>query len=191
MHPDRRRHGRAIRKQRRDARRIGTLNVFLAADLTAFNRVIEAATVTMQQFSQSVDAVMRAFALEARFWAVTAPYFPSSATFERLDMSTVSITAPASAPDDLKDHLRSFAAELNEEGITATLEFVRTCIACGCTDEKACFLGCWWATPAANLCSSCDTPENRARVDEIDAQRERRNLLRAPDAETATTKGGE
>lgn len=28
-----------------------------------------------------------------------------------------------------------------------------TCRVCGCTDDEACDLGCWWVEP--NLCSNC------------------------------------
>lgn len=37
------------------------------------------------------------------------------------------------------------------------LDLVRTCHVCGCTDERACFGGCWWANDedAPDLCSSC------------------------------------
>jgi len=38
------------------------------------------------------------------------------------------------------------------------------CRACGCTDERACEGGCWWALPG--LCSRCATPTQRE-----DAQR--------------------
>lgn len=36
---------------------------------------------------------------------------------------------------------------------------VRRCRECGCTDEQACWPGCWWVE--TDLCSACDEPPTR------------------------------
>jgi hypothetical protein len=30
-----------------------------------------------------------------------------------------------------------------------------TCRVCGCTDERGCWVGCWWVEPSHTLCSRC------------------------------------
>lgn len=30
-----------------------------------------------------------------------------------------------------------------------------TCVACGCTDERACAGGCYWMNPDHTVCSAC------------------------------------
>jgi hypothetical protein len=32
---------------------------------------------------------------------------------------------------------------------------VRSCIACGCTDDNACPGGCWWVSDEEACCSTC------------------------------------
>lgn len=185
MHPDRRRRGRAIRKQRRLARRPGTITVRVQLNLTRFRSAIAqigtAAFLTgtaVSALGTGFAAALRMEVAEARFRAIALAY-PTPVTFERVDMTTVAITAPATAPDDLKDHLLSFAASLHDEGITATLSFIRTCIVCGCTDDQACPTGCSWISEVDDLCTACDTPEARRQLDQHAELRSSRTFMLA------------
>ncbi len=84
---------------------------------------------------------------------------------DQVDAVTVTIQVPSIAPDDLIARLTAMAAELGAHGGIdhVFLEIVRTCRTCGCTEERACFGGCWWvnAEGQPDLCSSCapDAPE--------------------------------
>lgn len=43
-----------------------------------------------------------------------------------------------------------------ERGVPAELEPVAgVCRFCGCTDERACRGGCWWADATRTVCSAC------------------------------------
>lgn len=185
MHPDRRRAGRALRKQRRLAHQPGTITVRVQLNLTRFRSAIAqigtAAFLTgtaVATLGHSFAAALRMEVAEARFRAISLAY-PTPVTLERLDMTTVAITAPATAPDDLKHHLRAFAGSLHDEGITATLSFIRTCIVCGCTDDAACFLGCSWISEVDDLCTACDTPETRTQLDQFTDLRQSRTFMLA------------
>ncbi|WP_449408025.1 hypothetical protein [Microbacterium maritypicum] len=141
MLPDRRRRGRAIRKQRRINRGTLTPSLALRADL------------------------------------IVKP------TLEVLDMTTVHITAPTSTPADVITTLRDFALSLHNDGITTTLDVIRTCIACGCTDDHACFLGCSWINDTDDLCTNCDTPDARATAHTATQHRANRDILHTLAAE--------
>lgn len=70
---------------------------------------------------------------------------------------TVSITLPMYTPQELIDHITALADGLIlVEGVgRAEVFLIRTCRACGCTDEEGCFGGCWWTSETDDLCSSC------------------------------------
>ncbi|MFF8188854.1 hypothetical protein ACF044_16495 [Microbacterium sp. NPDC016588] len=72
---------------------------------------------------------------------------------------TVTIQVPSNAPEDVISRVTALGTELGAQGgiDQVLLDLVRTCHVCGCTDERACFGGCWWANDegAADLCSSC------------------------------------
>lgn len=200
MHPDRRRRrGRAIRKQRRLARQPGTATVRVQLNLTRFRMAIAQIGTAAFLTGAAVSALGHGFATalrmevaEARFRAISLAY-PTPVTLERLDMTTVAITAPATAPDDLKHHLRAFAGSLHDEGITATLTFIRTCIICGCTDDTACSTGCSWISEVDDLCTACDTPDARTQLDQHTDLRNNRTfmLALAGAAQERTETGGE
>lgn len=40
-------------------------------------------------------------------------------------------------------------------------EWVRACLRCGCTEERACGCGCEWVA-GSNVCSACLTPQEHA-----------------------------
>lgn len=73
---------------------------------------------------------------------------------------TVTIQVPTTAPDDVISRVTALGTELGTQGgiDQVLLELVRTCHACGCTDEQACFGGCWWVNDdgTPDLCSSCE-----------------------------------
>lgn len=75
------------------------------------------------------------------------------------DAVTVTIQVPSIAPQDLIMRLTAMATDLGAHGgiDQVLLEIVRTCRSCGCTDEQACFGGCWWVNDDGqpDLCSSC------------------------------------
>ena len=72
---------------------------------------------------------------------------------------TVRIQVPTTAPADAIARVTALGTELGAQGgiDQVLLELVRTCHACGCTDEQACFGGCWWVNDdgTPDLCSSC------------------------------------
>lgn len=49
------------------------------------------------------------------------------------------------------------AIETHAALLAAASPGVRRCRVCGCTDDRACPGGCWWAGP--DLCTACDPPE--------------------------------
>lgn len=120
MHPDRRRRGRQIRRQRR----IGTLRVAFTVDLTPFAAAVAAAATTMQIISAAAIREAHDTTLRVRLFAITSRNWPhwNTVTLESKDMTTVIITAPADAPTDLVDHLTTFVQELHSEGIDAHLD---------------------------------------------------------------------
>lgn len=71
--------------------------------------------------------------------------------------TTVGIQIPSTAPQDLIDRVAAFMNDLRHvAGIDdVTLNVVRTCRVCGCTDARACFGGCAWVGPADDLCTAC------------------------------------
>ena len=68
---------------------------------------------------------------------------------------TVGITVPSIAPQDLLERVTAMADDLAAVGISVELDVIRTCRSCGCTDDRACFLGCTWISETEDLCSSC------------------------------------
>ena len=77
---------------------------------------------------------------------------------------TITIQVPSTAPEDLISRVTALGADLGTHRAIdqVLLEIVRTCHACGCTDERACFGGCWWINDdddAPDLCSSCSTDD--------------------------------
>lgn len=48
---------------------------------------------------------------------------------------------------------RSHTAE--EAAVLAMNAQRGTCCRCGCTDNNACFAGCWWTDLTETLCSRC------------------------------------
>ena len=170
MHPDRRRAGRAIRKQRRLARTPGPLANAIAS-LKNMGVVSAAAAAAMLGFGRMYTAMIRMEEAHARLDAIVNAYAFHPATIERHDMTTVSITTSSTAPRDLIDHLVSYAQELESEGITVDVALIRTCIACNCTDDEACIGGCSWISEVDDLCTACDTPANRQLLDERATER--------------------
>lgn len=77
------------------------------------------------------------------------------------DLVTITIQLPSTAPGLLLERVSDLADALGAEGGVdqILIELIRTCIVCGCTDEQACFGGCWWVSEASeserDLCSSC------------------------------------
>lgn len=75
---------------------------------------------------------------------------------------SITIQVPSSAPEELLGRLAAMAAELGAAGgiDQVILEVTRTCTVCGCTDETACFGGCWWVNDDGqpDLCSRCSHP---------------------------------
>lgn len=166
MRPERRRAGRAIRKSRRE---IGTVTTHLSVRMPQMADAASAAIATIGQAFATVTLATRALAASLRLEATHAQlsllalaWAPHPIRFERQDMFTVTISTSSTAPKPLVDHLLAFARDLDSEGITANVELIRTCVACGCTDDEACVLGCSWATFDLDLCTVCDSPENRA-----------------------------
>ena len=80
---------------------------------------------------------------------------------------TVGITVPSIAPQDVLDRLTAMAHDLSQAGISVELDVIRTCRSCGCTDDRACFLGCSWISETEDLCSSCSPAPQPATADEI------------------------
>ena len=68
---------------------------------------------------------------------------------------TVDIGVSSNAPQELLDRVTAMAEDLDQLGIDVTLELIRTCRVCGCTDERACLGGCWWLDDQDDVCSSC------------------------------------
>lgn len=79
---------------------------------------------------------------------------------------TVGITVPSIAPQDLLDRVTAMAEDLARAGISVELDVIRTCRSCGCTDDRACFLGCTWVSETEDLCSSC-SPTPPAAADDV------------------------
>lgn len=71
--------------------------------------------------------------------------------------TTVGIQIPSTAPQDLIDRVAAFMNDLRDvAGIDdVTLDVIRTCRVCGCTDDRACFGGCAWVGLADDLCTAC------------------------------------
>lgn len=161
MHPDRRRRGRAIRKQRRLARALARSPLAAVQAFQKFHRVMAVAAAALTNFANAFAAIARLETAEARLSALGRAWPAHRLTLERHDMTTVTITAPSSAPTALIDHLTAFARDLDGEGITAHVELIRTCIVCGCTDDHACPEICAWVNASDDLCTSCDTPHTR------------------------------
>lgn len=65
---------------------------------------------------------------------------------DRTASVTITIQVPSTAPEDLISRVTALGADLGAHRAIdqVLLEIVRTCHACGCTDERACFGGCWW-----------------------------------------------
>lgn len=77
---------------------------------------------------------------------------------------TVGITIRSDAPSALVDEVDAFAQLLGAtHQINVSITQLHVCRACGCTDDEACFGGCWWVTPEADICSAC-APEEAATV---------------------------
>lgn len=68
---------------------------------------------------------------------------------------TVGIEISSNAPSGLLDRVLAMAHELGDLGIEVTVDQIRTCRVCGCTDDRACLGGCWWVNEEEDLCSSC------------------------------------
>lgn len=68
---------------------------------------------------------------------------------------SVDIGVSSNAPQELLDRVTAMAEDLDRLGIDVTLEMIRTCRVCGCTDERACLGGCWWLDDQDDVCSSC------------------------------------
>lgn len=77
---------------------------------------------------------------------------------------SVDIGVSSNAPPELLDRVTAMAEDLDRLGIDVTLELIRTCRVCGCTDERACLGGCWWLDDQDDICSSC-APSAGAVVD--------------------------
>jgi hypothetical protein len=74
---------------------------------------------------------------------------------------TVTIQVPSTATADVISRVTALGTELGAQGgiDQVLLELVSTCHVCGCTDEQACFGGCWWVNDdgTPDLCSSCES----------------------------------
>ncbi|WP_270367010.1 hypothetical protein [Microbacterium algeriense] len=68
---------------------------------------------------------------------------------------TVGITVSSIAPPDLLERVNAMAEDLAAIGISVDVDIIRTCSRCGCTEDRACFLGCMWITETEDICSSC------------------------------------
>lgn len=70
--------------------------------------------------------------------------------------TTITIQVPSTAPKDVISRVTALGAQGGIDQVL--LELVRTCHVCGCTDERACFGGCWWVNDdgTPDLCSSCE-----------------------------------
>lgn len=170
MHPDRRRAGRAIRKQRRLARTRGPLSKAIES-LSGLSVSVASLSAAMLGFGRIVEAMVRIEQMNERIEMIRRAYSYHPATIERHDMTSVSITTSSTAPRALIDHLVSYARELEREGITVDVALIRTCIACNCTDDEACDGGCSWVSEVDDLCSSCDTLANRQLLADHAAER--------------------
>lgn len=173
MHPDRRRRGRAIRKQRRLARRPGYVTAAVIQAALALGTVGAQAFAASLGFGRAFAAMARLEEAHARLDMIArACSLPID--FERHTMTTVSITTSSIAPHDLVDHLISFAQELEAEGITASVALIRTCVSCGCTDDDSCISGCSWVSEVDDLCTFCDSPASRELLAQHAAERQKR-----------------
>lgn len=176
MHPDRRRRGRAIRKQRRlDRSRPNRIHL-TALRFTAFADAAAIAAAGVLAFGQTFAKLARIEAMHHRLEMIRRTFAPTPITLRSsLNMTTVTITAPSTAPWPLRDQLVAFAHDLHSEGIDVAVDLIRTCTICGCTDELACLGGCAWVNEDDDLCTTCDSPANRAviqqRIAELDASK--------------------
>lgn len=148
-------------------------------------------------FSKSYATIANLQAAELRLELIARSFPEHPIHLERHDMTTVTITAPTTAPTALVDALIAFARDLDSDGIHVDLSLTRTCIVCGCTDDRACYLGCSWITKTDDLCSTCDDAAGRSLLEQLNADRDSRihhlpYLIAQADAHTTTTqKGGE
>jgi hypothetical protein len=155
MHPDRRRRGR---KNRRLARNVSTITI-------AFKAIGQTGLITaagLLGFGKAIAAAANMQAAELAFDMLRLSYPRHHLSLERHDMTTVTITTATTAPAELVDALLAFGRDLDSQGIHVDLALTRTCIACGCTDDHACFPTCSWTTDTDDLCTACDTPAGRA-----------------------------
>lgn len=172
MHPDRRRRGRAIRKQRRLERRHRLHDLHLVSfAFRAFGQAAAIAAAGLLGYGKAFAALAAIQAAQLRLDMIARSYSPWPVTFERHDMTTVTITAPSTAPWPLHDDLLSFARSLHADGIDVDIQIIRTCAICGCTDDLACLGGCAWANNHDDLCTACDNPTNRATVKQHKTER--------------------
>jgi len=76
---------------------------------------------------------------------------------ETTPATTVTITFASNIPSPLLDRVTAFAADLRRIPTIDAVDVVtiRTCRSCGCTDDQACFGGCWWISDDEGLCSAC------------------------------------
>lgn len=73
---------------------------------------------------------------------------------------TVGIEISSNAPQALLDRVTAMADDLIAAGVETTLDMIRACRVCGCTDDRACLGGCWWINDEDDLCSSCAPDED-------------------------------
>lgn len=167
MHPDRRRRGRAIRKQRRLSRR--RHQAFRAIGTAAL-----AAAASMHHLGRAIARAVWLDSAYARLSTLAHAYSPIPVTIERHDMTTISITTPSTAPAALIEHILAFARDLHAEGLDVEVTLTRTCVSCNCTDDRACLGGCAWINDNDDLCTTCDTPNGRTLLQQH--QQEHTNL---------------
>mgnify|MGYP001570285698 CR=1 FL=1 len=76
---------------------------------------------------------------------------------ENTPATTVTITFASCIPSPLLDRVTAFAADLRRIPTIDVVDVIaiRTCRSCGCTDDQACFGGCWWISDNEDLCSAC------------------------------------
>ncbi len=68
---------------------------------------------------------------------------------------TIGIEISSNAPQELLDRVIAMSQDLDDAGVDVTLEMIRSCRVCGCTDERACFGGCYWVDEEDDICSAC------------------------------------
>lgn len=192
MHPDRRRHGRAIRKQRRFNSRLDNRLHLTVLAFRAFGQASAIAAAGLLGFGKAFSALAAIQAAQLRLDMIARTYAPVPITFERHDMTTVTLTAPSTAPWPLHDELVAFARDLHNEGIDVVVEIIRTCTICGCTDDLACLGGCAWVNEDDDLCTTCDSPSSRDRIQHAKAElRTSKNFAHALAEAVSSEQGGE